>query len=256
MNQMNQKLRRFKAFLLLALAVALVSSCATMSYRDIQRDFNEAVRADNVRIESVDALGAMASNSQMLYEQVILNLTDDFIHSLPTELKPNAYAIRSVAQWRTGKLPEARLSAEEGLKLNNVHESPRDAMVLRMIPALIIDQELNHKFQQSGRTISEQQYVDGEYQTGFLKALDKLDIAMELAEPGTPPSILHYLHFHRYRMLQNWRIVIAGIDDFAAIDRAHREAEKALGDSMTEAINSQVDKVPAGSPLRDLMERL
>jgi hypothetical protein len=101
-----------------AAALAL-AACASVDYRDVQRDFGAAVLADNVR--AADALGALTgSEAERLYGEVRARLTDERIRALDERLRPNAHALRAVAEWRTGRLAEARGTAQAGLQLPGV----------------------------------------------------------------------------------------------------------------------------------------
>jgi hypothetical protein len=90
--------------LLALLGVVVLTGCATAStvgstldYREVQRDFNSAVQADNVR--TAEGLGALTStNAEQLYEDVRIRLTDEQISRLDERLRPNAYALRAVSE--------------------------------------------------------------------------------------------------------------------------------------------------------------
>lgn len=241
-------------FVLLWMTLLLVA-CSTLSYRDIQRDFNAAVEADNIR--SVEALGALTSSgAEQLYEGIRLRLTDGEISRLDDRLKPNAYAIRAVAEWRTGKLAEARGTAIAGLKLSNVAGSPRDQMVLEMIPALVIDEELVSRFRRAGMTVSKLEY-DARYASDFATAASTLKDVGDAVLPSTPEAILYYVSLQRWRILQNWRVVISKIQEGPEAREAAREdAGRRLGVPLLEEIKRIEESVPAGEPIRKAMEAL
>jgi hypothetical protein len=245
--------------LLAAWAGLLLTGCfETLNYRHIQDDFNAAVATDNV--QSVEALGALTGTAAVQrYTDIQAKLTDKDIDGLDDRLKPNAYAIRAVSQWRCGKLTEARNSAMKGLGLPNVADSPRDQIVLTMIPALVIDQELVSKFKAGGGTVSEARY-NATYPSDFATAADMLKDAASKVQPGTPDALIFYVHLQRWRVLQNWSVVISMIDGGAAAggearERAREGAKSLLGgrDLLAE-INGEQALVPADHPIRKAME--
>ena len=236
---------------------AALGGCATFSYRDVQRDFNEAVQADNVgNVRTLEALGALTGGAEGLYESVRQRLTTEAIGKLDARLQPNAFALRAIAEWRVGKLAEARATAQEGLRLSNVTGSPRDEMVLRMIPALVIDEQLVGRFRAAGQQVSKQEY-DERYAQDFATASDVLKDVMAAARPATPDSILRYVVVQRWRVLQNWRIVISKIQDGPpARQAALQDASSRLGGDLPQEIEQLRGMVPPDDPLRKLMEIL
>lgn len=242
-------------------AAASLASCS-LQYRDIQNSFNAAVAADN--LQSIDSLGALTgSDSQQRYEEIVAKLSDDEIQKLDARLQPNAYAIRAVSQWRTGKLTEARQSAQQGLALQNVASSPRDQLVMTIIPALVIDAELVAKFKASGSKVSDATYK-ATYPADFETAAAILAGASTTAAPGLPESSLYYVHLQRWRILQNWKIVISRIDIEAqpaeqqvAVNAALADAKNRLGGvELGQAITDEKNSVPADNPLRKVMDAL
>ncbi len=137
--------KRTKSLLFVTLvALALIgsgcytSTLITLDYRDIQEDFNAAVRADNA--ESVQAPESSADS----YEKVISDLTDnDFIEKrLDPKLRANAYTILAISQWRSGDLKGAKATVEtaQGLEFDG-----RDKVLIEMVLPLIYEQELLSK---------------------------------------------------------------------------------------------------------------
>jgi hypothetical protein len=249
---MHAGLRRWQRLTLVACAAVALAGCPTLNYRSIQDDFNAAVTVDNVR--SVDAIGALTGAGAIeRYCEIQAQLTDAYVEALDDRLEPNAYAIRAVAQWRCGKLAEARDSAAKGLQRPNVAGSPRDEMVLTMIPALVIDQELVAKFKANGATVSAAEY-GAAYPRDFATAAELLKSATSGVQPGTPVSIIAYVHLHRWRVLTNWSIVISKIDGGAASgsdarNAARSEAQRLLGNRPLDAeIASEEQLVKTGDP--------
>ncbi|MHB8069666.1 MAG: hypothetical protein ACYDIC_17370 [Desulfobaccales bacterium] len=252
-----------KTFLLILVA-ALVSSCAsTVTYRDIQKDFNNAVQADNLK--TVEGIGAITSSSLVGYEDVLDRLKDEYIQSVDTKLKFNAYTMKAVAQWRTGKLSEAKQTAASALALGNVPSSPRDKMVLLIIRPLVNDQDLEARYRQlpAPRRVSLADYQNI-YAKDFADAAAGLKDAATLAPPDLPEDMVFYVHYQRWRVLQNWYIVLIslwdGKDAFsdASIkiqDQARADAKKALnGMELKEEVKNQKEKIPEGHWLRRYIE--
>jgi hypothetical protein len=250
---------RSQTFLVVVWASVLLAGCTTLTYRSIQDEFNKAVEADNVR--TVEALGALtSSDAEHRYEDIAAKLDDRYISGLDDRFKPNAHALRAVAQWRSGRPQAARETALAGLKLSNVASSPRDRMVLAMIPAVVIDEELVAKFKAAGRSVSEADY-NATYVKDFATAAAMLKEAAAHVDPATPETIVFYVHLQRWRVLQNWRVVISGIDGGRlsgadARDRAHADAKVRLGQDLIVEIKSEEQLVPADSPIRKAMEAI
>jgi len=256
---MRNAIRPFVLWACVFTAVSL-SSCI-LNYREIQNSFNAAVAADNV--QSIDALGALTgSDSQQRYEEIVAKLSNDEIAKLDGRLQPNAYAIRAVSQWRTGKLTEARESAQKGLALPNVASSPRDKLVMTIIPALVIDAELVAKFKAGGSKVSDATYKE-KYPADFETAAAILARASTAVAPGRPESSVYYVHLQRWRVLQNWKIIISRIDIDApappveAVRAALADAKNRLGGmDLAQAIKDEENSVPVDNPLRKVMDAL
>ena len=107
----------------------LLIGCVTINHSKIQDQFNAAVRADSVSVEDVPLGAPPTDDAKAAYGQIITELSDEKIAKLDDRLKPNAYAMRAVAEWRTGALTKARDTAIKGRALPNVDRSPRDRAV-------------------------------------------------------------------------------------------------------------------------------
>jgi hypothetical protein len=257
-----RKVQGSHKILLLILVAAFVSSCAsTFTFRDIQKDFNNAVQAENV--QSVEAIGSITSSSQAGYEDVLARLDDKYIQSVDPKLRMNAYAMKAVAQWRTGKLKEAKDTANTGLPQKDV--SPRDKMVLLIIKPLVNDQDLGVRFRQlpEPRHVSLSDYQDP-YAKDFADAAKALKDAADQATPDLPEDVVFYVYYQRWRVLQNWHIIIGslwdGRDNFsdASIkirNQAYADTKKALnGVELRNEIKNQKEKIPDGHWLRRYIE--
>jgi hypothetical protein len=259
-----RKVQRFYKILLLILVAALVSSCAsTVTYRDIQKGFNNAVQAENV--QAVEAVGLVTSSSLAGYEDVLARLDDKYIQSVDPKLKMNAYAMKAIAQWRTGKLSEAKQTAATGLALGNVPSNPRDKMVLLIIKPLVNDQDLGVRYRQlpAPRHVSLTGYQNI-YAKDFADAAADLKNAAAQATPDLPEDVVFYVYYQRWRVLQNWHIVIAslwdGRADFSEAsikirDQAYTDTKKALGGvELRDEIKNQKEKITDGHWLRRYIE--
>jgi hypothetical protein len=85
--------------------------------------------------------------------------------------------------------------------------------------------------------------------------------ALSAVQPGTPESVLYYVHLQRWRVLQNWRIVISGIEPAAADgaearNRARADAQQRLGQALVAEIDAEENAVPPDSPLRKAMNAM
>ena len=161
-----------------------------------------------------------------------------------------------MSEWRLGKLEDARKTAATGLQLTNIGQSPRDEMVLRMIPALVIDEQLVGQFRAAGSAISKQTY-DASYAKDYATAANVMGRVMSGVKPSMPETTMYYAAMQRWRILQNWRIVISKIQDGAdAREAARDDAANALEAPLADEIKRMEDLVPPGDPLRKLMEAL
>jgi hypothetical protein len=249
-----------KAFLLILFA-GLASSCVT--YRDIQKDFNSSVQADSTR--TVEGTGSLTSSSLVGYEQVLDKLDDTYLQSLDPKLKMNAYAMKAVAQWRTGRLAEAKQSANTALALKNLPPSPRDQMVLLIIPPLVNDQNLHSRYRQlpEPKRVNWMDYKNI-YEKDFADAAAELKSAAAQASPDLPVDMLIYVEYQRWRVLRNWGIVLnelsdgdkkESLDSIKIRNQARVHAKGLLnGVELSDEAKTQKEKIPEGHWLRPYIE--
>ena len=240
----------------LIVMLAVVAACGTIQYRDIQGEFVNAVAADNAW--SVSPFGGNAADG--LYSSIQTELTDEYIAKLDARLQPNAWLLRAVSEWRLGEYSNARNSAANGLgKLQDKQRGSRDHVMLAMLDGLIIDSDLHAKF----RTLKEAGGDDftmtlDNYQSTFSSDFDTglkaLDDGFDQAGPATPPEVGWYYHYHRWRLIQNWRSVVNSIDDDEDRGIAKADAEGKVGQKLRNAMNAERDMIPASHPLRELIE--
>lgn len=248
---------RRQTLLVILFAGVFLAGCQTVrrtfDYREVHNEWNQAVAADNM--ESLKTPGSSTSGDAARgYENVAAKLDDQHISQLDDRLKPNAYALRAMAQWRLGRLHEARETALKGLNLPNVADSPRDRLVLKIVPALVIDAELVAKFQAAGGNVTEAEY-NAVYSRDFGTAARMLKEAVANVDPATPDSIIAFVHAQRWRVLQNWKIVISRTGEPPPRDaevraRARAAARSLLGQELNEEISGEERLVPAESDLR------
>ena len=229
--------RALALWLATAASALAAAGCPTLQYREIQRDFEQAVVADNRQLPPV------ADRSDQLYAEVAASLTAQYIEAQDEKLRANAWLLRSFSLWRSGALAEARASAQKGLSLNPVAGS-RDAVLLRLMPALVIDSEITASWTAVGRVTDPAQYSD-RYERDFTTALQKLADALESVGPATPDSTTYYVEYQRWRIIQNWRDVIASIAEREARVAA-KERARANGEPLEQAAKNAKDAVPRG----------
>lgn len=259
---MRIALRRRTVLTILLVGVFL-AGCQTVTrtfdYRDVHDEWKRAVATDNV--DALKTPGSLTSSDAARgYESVVAKLDDESIRHLDDRLKPNAYALRAMAQWRLGRLREARDTALKGLNLPNTAEAPRDRMVLRIVPALVIDAELVAKLNAGDSIVTEADY-NATYAKDFGTAVRLLKEAVATADPATPESIVAFVHTQRWRILRNWKTAIArtgalppGGADVRA--RAQAAARSQLGQDLNAEISAEERFVPAAGNLRQAMEAM
>src|SRR5262245_59235613 len=95
--------------LLLLLVLVAAAGCTTLGYRTVQTQFQDTVRADNERftIPFTDVTSG--------YQSVATQLTPEYINGLDPKLRPNAWTLRAVSQWRAEESSNAVASSVEGL---------------------------------------------------------------------------------------------------------------------------------------------
>jgi hypothetical protein len=176
---MRQRYRSPVAACLLALVFA--ASCRTFHVRDVQRQFNAAVAADNSQAaQGLGPIGAM-----QLYEDVRAELPDATIAKLPARLQATAYAMRAVSEWRSGALVAARDSAARGLALPDVANNPRDRVMMQLIDPLVILDDVQGKFRKAGETVTLATY-QRDYAADLKTAWNALGNLLASPDPALP----------------------------------------------------------------------
>lgn len=232
--------RRLTSWLLTIVIALAAVGCTTTEYRQIQSDFEQAVRSDNAQLALIDRSG-------LLYEAVATELSDQRIAELDEKLRPNAWLLRSFSEWRSGKLTEARASAQKGLDANPQAGS-RDDVLLHLMPALVIDSEIMTAWAGAGKVTDPANY-NASQKRDFETALEKLDDATETFGLNTPQSTKHYVEYQRWRIIQNWREVISRIEDGPTRIDA-KDAALVNGKTLKAAAEAAKNSIPPDDPLR------
>lgn len=235
--------------------LALLSGCGTLQYRSLQSDFNEAVVADNGW--SVSPFGQNVAES--LYTAVREELSDKYIDDLDARLQPNAWMLRAVCAWRTGQYMDAHSAATKGTAaLNSEQLGSRDHVMLGMLDGMIVDAELRETYLAlpvhgpKDRTLDQAAY-QGVFEAAFATALSSLDASQTLLGKSTPPDVVWYYHSQRWRLLQNWRVVVNDIDDSTERVSCKGDAKVTLGGTFKDASSAARDAIPSSHPLHQLI---
>jgi hypothetical protein len=244
---MRTGLKRTPTLIVCAALLFVLSSCGTLDYRQVQRDFQAAVQADN----SGDPFSAG-------HDQIVGALTPEYIRSLDPRLQPNAWMLRAVSSWRSGSYSNAIVGAEQGkLAAKAVAEEgrfagSRDDVLLEMIPALVADAEQTSRLTRRAPVpLSAEEYKP--FGAAYRTALQQMNDAAGRFTGNTPDDVLAYYYYQRWRLLQHWTAAIGSMTDGSAIPDALGDAERALGKPLEASIKEARDRVPAGHALRALI---
>lgn len=238
----------FLRYVVSAIFLVTLSACGTLDYRQVQSDFASAVAADNQW--SVSPFGANASEG--LYIGVESELSRENIEKLDARLRANAWLLRAVSEWRLGKYTEAHASAAAGLReIQPAQEGSRDHIMLSMLDGLIIDSELRAKYNPK-ESLGLEAY-ERDFSSDFATGLVQLDRGLTAAGDATPPEIVWYYRYHRWRILNNWGLVISRIEPQADRRTARSAAESVVGGKLTEAAKREYLEIPRQHPLAELI---
>jgi len=223
-----------------------IAGCRTLEYRQVQRDFQAAVQADNT--------GQPFGNG---HEQVVTTLTPEYINRLDPRLRPNAWMLRAVSAWRSGNYSNANDSAEQGLNAAKLPANAtffagsRDDVLLHIIPALVADSEQTRRLARTNAPLSATDYQP--FERAYKTVLGQMDDAAGRFNTNTSEDVLAYYYYQRWRLLQHWTAAISQMTDGEAISNAFSQAKAAIGKSLEDAIKEARDKIPTGQPLRALI---
>jgi hypothetical protein len=261
---MQYDMKTIAGWLVLSWLLLAVTACAglsgmtvgpveTLNYRNVQQRFDEAVQQDNPEtLQRALQPFTEQNNADLLYQQVANELSDERIANLDARLRANAWLLRGVSEWRLGQLDAALASAQAGLREPQLRPNSRDAVLLTLLPALIIDAEIQRDWRLAGSKLTAAEYPA--YQTKFETAMKEFAKAEQAIGPATPDGAVYYLRYQKWRVLQNWRAVIGSIDDRNARNNARQAAKNVLGgDDLRKAALKQRDQIPQNYPLRQLI---
>jgi len=261
---MNIARNVLRAGLALSLVLCLVS-CRTIQYLQVQADFERAVQAETARDESpfVD-----------WYQGVAATLTDGYIDALDQKLRPNAWTLRGISEWRSGSYSNAYNSAAKGAREIDRQktttpklESSRDGVVLTMLPGLVQDSQLRDRL----RALGTNDLPATSYQTNFLPqfeaVLTQLREAKQKIAAPTPAAVRPYWNFQVWRVLQNWSFTLgrlptgeaSTIQAYVSVDTIISNQFSTMTDgtsmtNLTNAIQAAKQAIPADHPYRRLIE--
>lgn len=241
--------RPVSALFLVVLAAGAIGCPATFRYRNIQTEFMEAARLDN--LATVDPLSE--STAEASYTSIAAELTPQHIERLDRKLHGNAWVIRSYSQWRSKQYVEALDSARRGRDVKEL--GPRDRVLLALLPALVVDAEARDKWTAQGRRLTGADYPP--FEKAFRQAYGELRQAATLLDASTAPSTTYYVAYQRWRIVNDWRIVIASIDDqdplAPAMLKARVDAQQVVGRPLADEMRAAEKSIPDWHPLREMI---
>lgn len=260
MTLVSQRISR--AFLIASL-LSVLTGCTTLQHRSVQSRFQEAVRVDNERF-TVPFTDVVKE-----YRSVADEISDAYIAGLDPKLRPNAWTLRAVSQWRSEQYAAAVSSAHQGLaELSKLHaqspelEGGRDGILLTMLPGLVEDSRLRQRWSSRGADDLAAHY--DEYASKFRVALRALSEAQEKMSAATPVEVVHYWRYQSWRVLQNWFYTIGQLP-FDVQAEASRTADAFVKTTLStaklanvatlkDAIQSVSAALPMSHPFRQLID--
>lgn len=236
----------FIASLLLSL---LLSSCqhspGVFDFRALQAKFDAATTAERL------APGGSTS-AAAIYDEVITALPPAKIKELNSKLRPTAWMMRSVSEWRTGRLNDAAQSAQNGIATNPPDHS-REQVLLTLVPALVIDSEAVVAWKTANKSYTADQYTNSAKRS-YKAVVRHLNAASDACGTGTDNGTHHYLAYQKWRTLRNWQLIIEYLDE-QQVNQALNSAKPILeGRIPYDAADAARLTVPTGEPLRTLMD--
>jgi hypothetical protein len=211
---------------LLLILPLLLSSCeifhrgtktSLADYQNVRAKYEAAAEADN--LGDGEIRGAASG-----YTQVVSTITPAFISGLPDDkLKPTAWMMRGISEWRTGSFKPALRSVSDGLSAQP-EAGNRDHILLLMLPALVIDSELVRDWQTAGQSYSPEAYAQVE--SGYKSAMTTLASAEAAFSPKTSDDTKKLYYLHKKRLLLNWDKIIRTM---AADAETKKQAKAAAG---------------------------
>lgn len=212
----------------------------------MQTEFDQAFHTDRLYTGRISAAPSG-------YQTVIRSLSTAGISKLEPRLRPTAWMMRAVSEWRTGQFINADSSSASGLAADPPPHS-REQVLLTMIPALVIDSEIISTWKAAGMAYTPAQYAAVE--SSYLKALRPLDAAQSIIDSTTPESVRYFYAYHKWRILFNWETILISLSgDKAAVDQAISNIRPHFdGHDLLDVADAVRQTVPAGDPLRVIMD--
>lgn len=246
---MKHPMTTFRVLLCTCVVPLLLACCTTISYRDVQADFNDAAAAD---------IGLPGKTESPLtspdYQSVHGMLTNTYIMRLDARLQPNAWLLRSFCEWRMNETADSRRSAARGLRAGPASGS-RDDILLTLLEPMNIDTAIRSELPVSAADIKPETYFDGSpsLERRYRLAYQGIVESEGKIQPNTPESTKYYLAYQKWRILHHWSILISSIADRDARHSALDKAEGILGAELSKAKSLARDSVPPNHPLRSKM---
>ncbi len=206
--------------LLLLILPLLLTHCASkpktslLDYTKVRDKYEAAARADNLDQGGI-------SGPPAAYSEVAGTLTPVFITGLPDpKLKPTAWMMRSVSEWRTSSFSPALSSAGNGISAGP-EAGTRDHILLLMLPALVADSELVRDWQAAGQAYDMSTYPKVE--RGYSSTLNQLAEAEAAFGPSTSGDTKVMFYLHKKRLLLNWDKIIRTLKTDAETQKQAKE---------------------------------
>jgi hypothetical protein len=234
-------------------------SCATLKQREISRRFESA----NQIVLNATSSPEERQRAQEEFAQVAADLTERRIAKLSPGERADAFVMRAYAEWRTGRLNDARFSCRRAQVDPQVVSGSRTDVMSQLLPGLILASRETARWHVGNRRVSASDFKA--YQENFLKALGMVAQAEERLASNTPEETRAFVSFARWSIAADWRWVFVSISRHndaktrRIIERAGRTllAElDAKGSELTPkaAVAALMLQIPEESPLRALAE--
>ena len=234
-------------------------ACATQKQREISRRFESA----NRMVLSATSSPEERQRAREDFSQVAADLTESRIAKLPPGERADAFVMRAYAQWRTGRLSDARFSCRRAAVDPRVVSGSRTDVMSQLLPGLILASREVARWHVGDRRVSA--FGFEAYEQNFLKALGMVAQAEERLASNTPEETRAFVSFARWSIAADWRWAFVSISRHndartrRIIDRAGRTllAElDAKGSKLTPkaAVAALMLQIPEESPLRALAE--
>lgn len=253
---MHRYSRFFYKYISVVCLTITLAACTTLDYRGIQAQFDTAVRIDNGR--SVSAFTKSSVFTESGFDEIISKLTPKYIGKLDERLRSNAYLLLAFSQWRIGQLIDAHNSAQAGLNETMLKDYSRDKVLLKMIPALVVDTEIEEKWKVQGKTATKEEYQN--HALNYMTIFKKFKNVKDEIGPSTPETVKYYLHYQKWRVAKMWSGVIysiyAGTEEQKTLlqNKAFEEAKTFFGGKdLTDVANAERDAIPGNDGLRALI---